>query len=76
MKNEFEINEVDVLSGSLINEEIKSPVYMDALKFELGSAEKVDIEDMVRNFFNSQPRWLSAILINLISKSGSSSTAL
>ena len=68
MKNEFEINEVDVLSGSLINEEIKSPVYMDALKFELNTSEKVDIADMVRNFFNSQPRWLLAIMINIISK--------
>ena len=41
---------------------------MDALKFELSSSEKVDIADMVRNFFNSQPRWLLAIMINIISK--------
>ena len=68
MKDGFTINEVSVLSESLINEEIKSPVYRDALKFELGSSETIDISVMVRNFFNSQPHWLLSIMINIVSK--------
>ncbi|MCU7925198.1 MAG: DUF2867 domain-containing protein [Candidatus Thiodiazotropha sp. (ex Dulcina madagascariensis)] len=68
MGNDIEINEVDIPPKSLLNGEIKSPVYMDALKFELPSEEIIEIDGVVRNFFNSQPLWLLSIMINIISK--------
>ena len=68
MREEITIDEVGVASNSLINDEIDSPVYMDALKFNIPSDENIDIQNMVRSFFNSQPLWLLAIMINIISK--------
>jgi len=63
-----EIVEVEVLPKSLINAEIESPLYMDALKFEISSKENLDITEMVRNFFNAQSPWFLALMINTIAK--------
>ena len=69
MKNEIEIREVGVPHNSLINYEIEVPTYKDGLKFKLNSDEIVDVREFVKNFFNSQPVWLLAIMNNTISKS-------
>jgi len=69
MKNQIEITEVGVPHNSLINYEIETPTYMDGLKFELKSGESVDVRELVKNFFISQPIWLLTIMNNTISKS-------
>lgn len=68
MKNQIEITEVGVPHNSLINYEIETPTYMDGLKFELKSDESVDVRELVKNFFISQPIWLLTIMNNTISK--------
>lgn len=68
VKKSFEVIEVAIPTGFLINKEIESPVYMDALKFELNTTNNIELQDMVKNFFRAQPIWLLAIMINITSR--------